>query len=136
MAQFENSNKRGRGRPKGSRNKSTLIFDAIGHEGIEDVIRMVKEEAHEKRSLRAANMLLARAWPRVRARAQAVEVDLPPVESAEGIVQAHAALIAAVAAGEVTPEEATTLAALLDSQRRALETYDLAKQIQALKAAA
>lgn len=56
---------------------------------------MVKEEAHEKRSLRAAAMLLARTWPRIRARAQAVEIDLPPVEGAEGIVQAHAALIAA-----------------------------------------
>jgi hypothetical protein len=136
MAKFDKGWRGGPGRPRGSRNKSTLIFDAIGHDGIENLIRMVKEEAAEKRSLRAAAMLLARTWPRLRAHDQAVEFDLPPVENAEGIVQAHAALIAAVAAGEVTPDEATTLAALFDSQRRALETYDLAKQIQALKAAA
>jgi hypothetical protein len=64
MSQFKKGWEGGPGRPRGSRNKSTLIFDAIGHEGIEDTIRMVKQEADEKRSLRAAAMLLARTWPR------------------------------------------------------------------------
>ncbi len=132
MPRYQKGKPPGPGRPPGSRNKSTLIFDALGRDGIEDTIRMVKRKAVEQESLRAATILLARVWPRARSRA--VELDLPPVETAGGIVQAHAALIAAVAAGEVTPEEAAALSSLLENQRRSLETYDHEKRLQAWEA--
>ncbi len=123
--------RRGRGRPRGSRNKSTIIFDAIGREGIEETIRMVKRKADEEGSLHAAALLFARTWPRGR---RPVELDLPVVKTAEGIVEAFAALIAAVAEGEVTPDEASALSNLLEHQRRSLETYDHEKRLRAWEA--
>ena len=132
MPRFEKGNTQGAGRPRGSRNKSTLVLDAIGREGIEDTIRMVKRKADAEGDMRAASIVLARTWPCGRGRP--VELDLPSVETAEGIVQAHAALVASVAAGEVTPEEAMSVSALLENQRRALVTHDHEKRIQELEA--
>jgi hypothetical protein len=132
MPRFEKGNTAGTGRPKGSRNKSTQILDEIGRAGIEDVIRMVKSMADEKKNLRAAEILLKRAWPSSRGRL--LTLDLPLVETAAGLVHAHAALIATVAAGEISTAEAGELSSLLENQRRALETCDLAKQIEEYKA--
>jgi len=122
----------GPGRPPGSRNRAALVLDEIGRDGVEDVIRMVKEKASEG-NLRAASLLLARTWPRGRGRP--VTVDLPPVETAAGVVQAHAAVVALMAAQEITPEEASAVANVLESQRRAILTYDLEQRIHALEEA-
>jgi hypothetical protein len=131
MAQFEKGNTFGKGRPPGSRNKSTVVYDAIGHDGIEDTIRMVKEKADKHGSLRAASILLARTWPRGRGRE--VEIDLPTVETAADVVKAHAALVGLMAAGEVTPQEASAVSNVLDNQRKAIETCDHELRIQALE---
>jgi hypothetical protein len=131
MPRFRKGQQPGPGRPLGSRNKSTLIFDAIGREGIENTIRMVKSKADNDKSLRAAAILLSHTWPRNRGRT--VDIDLPPVDTAAGVVQAHAAVVAAMAAGEITPEEARAITDVLESQRRALETHDHDKRLQALE---
>ena len=132
MPRYEKGKPPGPGRPKGSPNKSTAVFDAIGADGIENTILMVKRKADEEGSLRAAAILLARTWPRGRGRA--VEIDLPTVETAGGIIKAHAALVALMAAGQVTPEEASSVSNVLDNQRKALETYDHELRIQTLEA--
>ena len=133
MARFEKGNTYGKGRPPGSRNKSTVVFDTIGLDGIEKTIRMVKEKADKHGSLRAASILLARTWPRGGGRP--VTLDLPQVETAAGVVQAHAALVPLMSAGEVTPQEASAVSNVLDNQRRAIETHDHELRIQALEAA-
>src|SRR5882672_12933229 len=124
VAEFEKGNSFGKGRPQGSRNKSAVIFDEIGYEGIDDIIRSVQQQAN-KGSLHAAAILLARTWPIPRNHSLPVTVDLPPVERPGDIVKANAALIALVAAGELTPEEAGSVGRLLENQRRALETLEL-----------
>src|SRR5260370_38603308 len=128
MPRFKKGNAIGAGRPPGSPNKSTLLLDAIGREDIEEVIRKVASAARDG-NMRAASILLARTWPRGRGRA--LTDDLPAVETAAGIVQAPAALIAAVAAGQVTPHEASAPSTLLENQRRSIQTHDLRKRIQA-----
>ena len=79
----------------------------------------------------AASILLARAWPRGIGRA--VTLDLPAVETAAGIVQAHAAVVAAMAAGTITPDEAAAIGHVLEGQRRAIETHDHEKRLRALE---
>jgi hypothetical protein len=131
MPRFRKGQQPGPGRPPGSRNKSTLIFDAIGLEGIESTIRMVKSRADNDKSLRAAAILLSHTWPRHRGRT--VDIDLPPVETAADVVRAHAAVVAAMAAQQITPEEARAITDVLESQRRALETHDHDKRLQVLE---
>jgi len=132
MPRFLKGKPPGPGRPPGTRNKSTLVFDAIGRDGIEDTIRMVKRKADEQGSLRAASILLARTWPRGRGRT--VALDLPVVETAAGVIKAQAAVVAAMATGEITPQEARAMADVLECQRRAIETYDHEQRIVALEA--
>jgi len=120
----------GPGRPPGSRNKATVLFEEIGHEGVAGVIRKVADAARDG-NMRAASILLARTWPRGRGRP--VVLDLPPVETTAGIVQAHAVVVALMAAGEITPEEAAAIGSVLETQRRAIETHDHEKRLQALE---
>jgi hypothetical protein len=43
------------------------------------------------------------------------------------------ALVEAMAAGEVTPEEAATISGVLEARRKALETQELAERIDRLE---
>jgi hypothetical protein len=78
----------------------------------------------------AAALIFSRAWPQRRGRA--VPIALPPVKNAADTV---AALVAAVASGELSGEEAAAVAAVLENHRRAVETLELEQRIAALEAA-
>jgi hypothetical protein len=51
-----------------------------------------------------------------------VVVDLPPIDTAKGIVGSVGAVVDAVGEGTLTPEEGQTVASILDTPRRAIET--------------
>lgn len=58
------------------------------------------------------------------------------MRSAEDTVAASASVLAAVAAGEVTPDEAGRIMALLTAHKAIVETGDLERRITALEAKA
>ena len=62
-----------------------------------------------------------------------IRVTLPVMESAADIPQAMASVLAACAAGQLTPTEAQAVAALVELNRRALETSELESRIAALE---
>jgi hypothetical protein len=72
--------------------------------------------------MRAADLLLRRLWPERKGRP--VRLELPPVRVAADLASALGRVVEAVGAGELTPEESQALAALLDSQRRAIATAE------------
>ena len=121
----------GPGRPKGSRNAANRILDELASEGAEAILKKQIELAQAGDS-RAADMVLRRVWSMPRGRP--VDLDLPPVETPADLMQAHTAVMAALAAKNITPEEATSIAAALDAQRRAIEVLDLAERMRALEA--
>jgi hypothetical protein len=122
-----------KGRPHGKRHKALLALEAIGEKGASDVVRTVVKAAQEG-DMRAADILLRRLWPERRGRP--LNLALPPLENATNLPVALGMLVHAVAAGEVTPEEAQAVAALLEAQRRAFETAELEQRIAALEEAA
>lgn len=128
--QFRPGNRRGKGRAAGSRNNATLALDEIAAGEGEGVLRKVLEQALEG-DLRAAELLLARVWPVKRGRP--VRLSLPAVDTAAGVAAALGALVEAVAAGEVTPEEAAPIGALLETKRRAIETSELESRLRELE---
>ena len=83
--------------------------------------------------MRAAEILLRRLWPERKGRPLAV--DLPPIAGAADLPAAVGAVVQSVAAGDLTPEEGQAIAAILETQRRAIETADLAARIEALELA-
>jgi hypothetical protein len=62
-----------------------------------------------------------------------LEVDLPAVATTEGVTAALAALVAEMSAGTVTPEEAQTVASVLEAQRKAIETTELELRLRAIE---
>lgn len=59
--------------------------------------------------------------------------DLPRIECAEDCSKAQAAVLTAMAAGQLMLAEAKVMSDLIDGQRRAYETHDLAKRLEAIE---
>ena len=130
MPRFKNGDPAGPGRPPGLRNKTSQLLDTIAGEGTEKVIRTVQEKA-EKGDMYAAALMLARTWPRRRGRP--VQLDLPSAADTGGLVAAQAAVIAAMAKGDISPDEAASVASVLETQRRSIETHDHERRIRELE---
>ena len=74
-----------------------------------------------------AATLVERMW---RHRRRTATLDLPPVDDAGGLAKAQAAVIAAAAAGQITPREGMAYAAMLDYRRRALDTVEFEERLR------
>ncbi|MBC4019311.1 hypothetical protein [Siccirubricoccus deserti] len=94
-------------------------------------MRKVQEMA-EAGDMRAAELLLRRLWPERKGRP--VEMELPALNTTADLPKAMAAVAAEMAAGNLSPEEAAQVSAVIEAQRRALETQDLAARIAAIEA--
>ena len=62
-----------------------------------------------------------------------IQIDLPDVSDARGVAQAQATVVAAVAGGELSPDEGMALSGLLEARRKALETEELEARIRRLE---
>jgi hypothetical protein len=118
-----------KGRPRGSRNRATLLAqELLGDEG-ETIMRKAIELAKKGDKL-ALKLCLERIVPRS---GRTVEIDLPAIRKADDLVAACAAVIDSAAAGQLTLQEAREFMELLDAQRKAIETQDLVVRIELLE---
>jgi hypothetical protein len=120
------------GKPKGARHKRTLIAERLPNEQFEEVITAVYRAARDDRDMAAARILCDRLWP-VR-KVLPAPFSIQRCTDARGIIQALGDIIQAVACGELTIDEGQGLAALLDTQRKTIETQELQERIEALEA--
>jgi hypothetical protein len=126
---FAPGNKLG-GRPKGSRNKTTLAVEALLDGEAEAITRKAIEMAMTGDGP-AIRLCLERLLP---ARKDSpVVFELPPIETAADTVAASAALLGAVAEGDITPDEASRVMGLLTAHKALVETCDLETRITALE---
>lgn len=121
----------GGGRTPGSRNRTTLAIEALLDGEAEGLTRKAIEMALNGDG-RALRLCLDRiAPPR---RDIPLTFALPPIKTAEDTVAASGALLAAVAGGDVTPDEAGRVMALLTAHKAIVEAGDLEARIAALEA--
>ena len=118
------------GKPKGARNKVTLAIEALLDGEAEALTRKAIELA-KSGDMTALRLCLDRLAPPRKDRHVAFE--LPPVACAADAVKASAALVAAVADGDLTPAEAAELGKLIESYVRALEATDFAARLDNLE---
>lgn len=106
-------------------------------------IEVLLEGQHEELTAKAVELALAGDMTAMRlcldriapARKDApISFALPPIKSAADTVAASSALLDAVAAGDVTPDEAGRVMALLTSHKALVEAGDLEQRIEALEA--
>ncbi len=121
-----------KGRPVGSRHRALVALDAIGAEGAERVLRRVMAMA-EGGDVRAAEVVLSRLWPARKGRP--VHLDLPDMQTPADLAAALGVVAGAVGRGDVTPDEGSAVAAVLEAQKKAIETQELERRIAALEAA-
>jgi hypothetical protein len=119
------------GRTPGSRNKTTLAVEAL-LEGQHEALTQAAIDKALGGDTTALRLCLDRiAPPR---KDSPIAFELPPIRSAEDAVGASSALLAAVAAGEITPDEAGRVMALLTAHKTLVEAGDLEARIAALEA--
>lgn len=121
-----------RGKPKGAINKTTRLALELFEDGIKDIAEVVIKQARDG-DLTAARLVLDKLVPNAKERT--VELpSMPGLETAAGVAEAQAAILQAVAAGNLTPGEASTLSGIIENRRKAIETHELELRIQALEA--
>jgi hypothetical protein len=120
------------GRPKGSRNRATVALEAILDGDAEAILRKAVALAQEGDPV-ALRMCMDRLLP-VR-KDRPVLFDLPPIDGPADLPRATGALLAAVAAGELTPSEAADIGKAVDAHVKALEVSDLAVRLAKLEEA-
>src|SRR5258708_4626197 len=116
---FRKGHAGGPGRPSGSRNKATLALDALA-DGAAPAAMARLAEAVTAGDMRAVEILLSRVWPIRKGRP--VSLNMRPIKNAMDLVEAMGAVVEAMAMGDLTPEEAQAVSAVLETKRRAIET--------------
>ena len=120
-----------RGRPAGSRNLITTMLDHLAEADAGDVLRAILAKARAG-DPRCADLVLSRIWPQREGRA--VTFDLTAARNSGDLSAALGIIAAAIASGELTPEEGQSVAAVLEMQRRAIELVELETRVAALEA--
>ena len=119
-----------KGRPRGSRNRVTLVALAAMEEGAEAIARKVVDMAKQG-DMSAARLVLERLVPPAKERP--IFLALPDTGTANGIADAQNAILQAVAAGDLLPGEGATMVGIVEARRKAVETLELEQRITALE---
>ncbi|MCJ2098439.1 DUF5681 domain-containing protein [Methylobacterium sp. E-046] len=114
------------GRPRGSRNRSTLALEAIFEGEAEALSRKAIEQALAGDG-GAMKLCLDRLLsPR---RDRSITFDLPTIETADDLPKATAALLRAVSSGEITPSEAADIGKAVSAHIDAITAADLSRRL-------
>jgi hypothetical protein len=119
-----------RGKPPGTRHAITVLAEDLMAGDAEGVVRKVIEAAMAG-DMTAARLILDRIAPPRRGRP--VALSLPGVIKASDVPAALAAVVAAMGSGELTPDEAAAVSAVVEVQRRAIETAEHEARLRALE---
>jgi hypothetical protein len=118
------------GRPRGARNKATLELAALLQEAGPRLMQEGIDRALDGDSL-ILRCCIARLAPVPRGRP--VELDLAEGSAAGDVLASLTATVRAMAEGTLSPLEASDVAQVVELQRRAIETEDLARRLALLE---
>jgi Family of unknown function (DUF5681) len=119
------------GRPSGSRNKARIALESLLDGEAEGLTRKAVEMALAG-DMTAMRLCMERIYPARKDRP--VSFELPKLETAADAVKAMAAIMGAVASGDLTPAEANELGKLVDTFTRAIEAHELDTRLRRLEA--
>jgi hypothetical protein len=128
-----------KGRPKGGRNRTTILADRLfdeklfGDDNKAEAIITKAIEMAQAGDTACMRLVFERIAP-VR-KDRPVYFELPKMAEAKDAVTASAAIVAAVAAGELTPTEAGELAKVVDGYARTLQAVEFEERLLKLEKA-
>ena len=118
------------GRPKGSRNKTTIAIESLLQGQAEALTQTAVAKALEGDSV-ALRLCIGRKAPAPKD--QPVSFSLSMINNALDASEAAGSVLTAVSKGELTPIEATRVMGLIDSYRRTLELTEIEQRLQAFE---
>ena len=118
------------GRPKGSRNATTLALESLLDGQAEALTQKAIKLALDG-DMAALRICIDRILPPRKDRP--VTFSLPPISCASDAAKASASLVAAVSSGEITPAEAVEIGRLLETYVRTLEITELEQRLNKLE---
>jgi hypothetical protein len=121
------------GKPAGTRNRATLAIEALMEGEAKALGRKAVEMALAGDAV-AMRLCFERIAP-VR-RGRPVKFTLPRIATAADVTAALGAVLKATATGEMTPDEAATIAGVMEAKRRAIETEELDQRLSNLEKSA
>jgi hypothetical protein len=119
---FIAGNKLGKGRPPGRLNQATIFQEALEKGGVA-IIQTVKSQAL-KGDATAMRLCMERLVPVAKSRNS--RFPAPVAKTAEDLMQSISDLLKVVAEGVLSPQDGESVARIIESQRRMIETegYD------------
>ncbi|SEK23274.1 hypothetical protein SAMN04487976_101156 [Xaviernesmea oryzae] len=129
----------GAGRKPGTLNRRTVeVLGKVMSEGISPIEYMMSimrnEDADAKDRAWAAAQAAPFIHPRPAPAQRAISIKLPAIETAEQIPGAISLVLGAAARGEIAPGEAQSLVSIIEAQRKAIETGEIVRRLEALEA--
>lgn len=118
------------GKPKGARHRTTIIMEALLQGQSEALIQKAIQMALDG-DASALKICLERLYPTQKD--SPVSFLLPELKSSQDASGALATIVADVSAGDLTPIEAQSIAALIETYRKTLETTELETRIKQLE---
>ncbi len=117
------------GRPRGSRNRRSLLAEKLYEERAQDLVEKAIELA-----LAGDGTALRVCMDRVLApmRERPVEFELPAMAKAADAVGAMSTVVQGVADGDLMPREAARLAAVVQDYAKTLSTAELERELREL----
>jgi hypothetical protein len=114
------------GRPKGSRNRTTLACEALLEEEAGALTRKAIQMAKDGDTI-ALRICMDRIYPARKDRP--VRFTLPPINSPRDAADIMVAVANAVATGDITPIEAAEFAKVIDTYVKAYNTAELDERV-------
>jgi hypothetical protein len=118
------------GRPPGARNKTTRFIETMLDGEAEDIARKAIELA-KRGNATAIRVCLERLCPP--RKDSPAPLEIPSMQTADDAVQALAAIVNAVASGELTPREAAELTKVVEGFAKTLQLHDLETRLRKLE---
>lgn len=115
----------------GTRHRVTIMAEHLMSADVEAVVAKVIRVA-KRGDMTAARLILDRIVPLRKGRP--VPFPLPPLNTTGDIVAALASVTAAMASGQLSPAEAVEVSAVVELQRRAIETAELEVRLKVIEA--
>jgi hypothetical protein len=118
------------GRRPGARNKTCALALKLMDADAKPVI-LALIQAAKGGDVAAIRLVLERVAPLPRNRP--VQFTMPAIETSADLGEAMGAILQAAADGELAPDEAVSIASLIETRRRTIETLELEQRIAALE---
>jgi hypothetical protein len=130
FAAGQDSRRNNEGRPRGARCRATIAAETLLDGETEKLTRKAIDLALDGDTV-ALRLCLDRILPPARSRP--ISINIPPIKTAADLMPALDFVTQALGAGELSVDEASAIAALLETHRRTLELVDLEARVAALE---